>query len=210
MQKKIIICAGLMLSLGACQSMVMSGVTETVHAAAESRSIGEVIDDAGIYTMINHYYLQTDINDLLPNVNVVVRSGRVLLTGVVEKQSTSDLASELAWRAAGVKEVINELKVNPDGSGISRVRDEWIEKQVEAKLALAKGVNILNYSIEVIDKKVYLLGVIASEAELRNVLAVSRRVKGVEGVVSHLRMAQPDEIVYPDPTDKFEKTPYRR
>ena len=196
--------------LTSCQSLVMRGVTEASHAAAESRSLGAVIDDAGIYTEINHYYLQTDINDLLPHVNVVVREGRVLLTGVVQNPKTPQKAVELAWRASGVKEVINELKVDKNGYGWSRAKDEWIEKQVEAKLALTKGVNILNYSVEVVLGKVYLLGVVASEQELKNALAVSRRVKGVKEVISHLRMAAPSELVKPDPTDKFEKHKYRR
>ncbi len=198
------------LGLSACQSVMFTGVTEGTHAAAESRTIGTVLDDAGIYTEINHYYLQTDINDLLPNVNVVVRQGRVLLTGVVKSADTVERAVELAWRASGVVEVINELIINPEGYGFMRANDEWVEKQVEAKLALAKGVNILNYSIEVVQGNVYLLGVVAEEQELKNALAVSRRVKGVKQVISHLRMAEPRELVRPDPTDKFEKPKYRR
>lgn len=199
-----------LLVLAGCQSMVMSGVTEATHAAAESRSVGTVLDDAGIYTEINHYYLQTDINDLLPHVNVVVRKGRVLLTGVVKKPETSEKAVQLAWRASGVIEVINELSIDPKGRGFSIAKDEWVEKQVEAKLALAKGVNILNYSVEVVGGKVYLLGVVGEEQELKNAVAVSRRVKGVKQVVSHLRIAEPGELKKPDPTDKFEKPKYRR
>lgn len=198
------------LGLSACQSIMFTGVTEGGHAAAESRSFGTVIDDAGIYTEINHYYLQTDINDLLPNVNVVVRQGRVLLTGVVKSAETVELAVKWAWEASGVVEVINELIINPEGYGFARANDEWVEKQVEAKLALAKGVNILNYSVEVVRGNVYLLGIVAQEQELKNALAVSRRVKGVKQVVSHLRMAEPRELVRPDPTDKFEKPNYRR
>lgn len=198
------------LLCGGCGSMAFTGVTEVGHAVAETRSVGQVIDDATIYTNINHLYLQTDINDLLPHVNVVVRAGRVLLTGVVKNPQTPRKAVELAWSVSGVSEVINEIEVHQSAGLIKTAQDEWIEKQVEAKLALSKGVNILNYSIEVENAKVYLLGVVASEQELKNVMAVARRVKGVRQVVSHLRMAEPHEIVKPDPTDSFEKTPYRR
>lgn len=208
--KQPFICLLLSLALASCQSMVVSGVTEAGHAMAESRSLGQVLDDAGTYTAINHHFLQTDIDDLLPNVNVVVRSGRVLLIGVVRKPETVERAVEIAWSVSGVKEVINELIVDEEPYRFSRANDEWIEKQVEAKLALAKGVNILNYSVEVVAGRVYLLGLVASEQELQNVLAVSRRVKGVNQVISHLRLAEPHEIVRPDPTDDYPDQPYRR
>lgn len=201
--------AALVLVAG-CQSAVVSGVAETSHAVAESRSVGTVVDDAAIYTMINHYYLQTDINDLLPNVNVIVRSGRVLLIGVVKQQETVQKAVDLAWKVSDVKEVINELKVNPQGQGFSRANDEWIEKQVEAKLTVSKGVNVLNYSIEVVDSTVYFLGIAAHAQEIENAAAIASQIKGVRQVVSHLRIAQPRELRTSDPSDAFEKPKYRR
>lgn len=200
----------LVVSLGACQSMVLNGVTEVGHAVAESRSVGQVVDDAGIYTTINHHFLQTDVNDLLPNVNVVVRSGRVLLTGVVKDPQTPVRAINIAWRVNGVKEVINEIEVNPEGSFLLTAQDEFIEKQVEAKLTITKGVNVLNYSIEVENGKVYLLGVVANQQELDNVMAVSRRVRGVREVVSHLRMAETHELVVPEKTPSQPRQPYQR
>lgn len=199
------------LVLTACETTVMQGITEAGMAAAETRTFGEVIDDAGIYTEINHYFLQTDINDLLPNVNVIVRQGRVLLIGIVDKQRTRELAVQKAWAAKGVKEVINEIEVDPTKGIANRANDEWIEKQVEAKLTITKGVNILNYSVEVVNGKVYLLGLVGSEQELKNVLAITRRVKGVQQVVSHLRLARPDELVNQEPAaPTHPDIPYRR
>lgn len=206
------ICLALMvcLPLAACQSVMLRGATEVGHAVAESRSVGQVIDDATIYTAINHHFLQTDVNDLLPNVNVVVRQGRVLLTGVVNNPDTPRRAVKIAWRVSGVKEVINEIEVDPEGDIVLAAQDEWIEKQVEARLAITKGVNILNYSVEVENGKVYLLGVVASAGERDNALAVARRVRGVREVISHLRLAEPHELTVPDPTDRYPDTEYRR
>lgn len=175
-------------ALSGCQSVLFTTVTETASVAAEERTFGEAVDDTAIYTEINHYFLQTDINDLLPNVNVTVRQGRVLLTGKVDKYETTVLAVREAWRADAVREVINEIEVVPEGGFFSRANDELIEKQLEARLLVAKGVNILNYSIEVVNKKVYLLGLVMSEQELKNVVNVARTTKGVTKVISHLRL----------------------
>lgn len=174
--------------LPACQSIVFTGAREAAMAAAEERTFGEVIDDAGIYTEINHYFIQTDVNDLLPNVNVTVRQGRVLLTGKVDKYETSVMAVRQAWKADGVIEVINEIEVVPEGGLFSRANDEVIEKQVEGRLTITKGVNILNYSVEVVNSKVYLLGLVMDEAELQRVLQVARTTQGVKSVISHLRL----------------------
>lgn len=180
----VILCA---LACTGCQTVVMTGVTETAMIAADKRSMGEAVDDVTIYTEINHYYLQTDVNDLLPNVNVAVRQGRVLLTGKVNQYETAQNAERLAWNAGGVREVINEIVVDPKGSPWSRARDEWVEKQVEARLTVTKGVNIFNFSVEAAGGTVYLLGLVEDDAQLHRVLSTTSTVQGVRRVVSHLR-----------------------
>lgn len=177
----------LLLTLTACQTVVMTGATETAMVAAEKRTLGEAVDDVGIFTEISHYYLQTDVNDLLPHVNITVRQGRVLLTGKVNKHETAQLAERKAWEAGGVREVINEIEVNPQSGPWNRTRDEWLEKQVEGRLTVTKHINIFNLSVEVSNGTVYLLGLVQDDAEMQRVLTTTSTVRGVKRVVSHLR-----------------------
>ncbi len=178
---------GLVLATTGCGPLILGGVTEAGIAAAEDRSMGDVVDDGVIYTAINGLYFDKDVHDLLTNVNIMVRQGRVLLSGKVDQQITKERAVELAWHAKGVKEVIDEIEVDPARSFSDRARDEWIEKQVETKLAITKGVDILSYSIEVSDGRVFILGSVQSQQELKNVFAIARRIKGVREVVSYLK-----------------------
>lgn len=171
-----------------CQSVVLSGAQEGVMAVAEDRSVGQVIDDATIYGNVNHFFLQTDVNDLLAHVHVAVRQGRVLLTGAVDNPETPARAVALAWQAKGVKEVINEMEVLPDSGLVAGATDRLLDKQVEARLTVTKGVNILNYSVDVVNAKVYLIGVVATQDELNRVLQVARTTKGIREVVSYLRL----------------------
>lgn len=173
--------------LGACESMIFTGARETAMAVAEDRPISTVVDDATIYASLNHYFLQADVRDLFPNVNISVKNARVLLTGNVDHAETKDRATTEAWRAEGVQEVINEIEVVPGGRIWNRAQDEWVEKNLEGRLTITKGVNILNYSVEVVNAKVYLLGTVSSEQELDAVLQVARTAKGVSQVISHLR-----------------------
>ncbi len=179
--------AGCMVLLVGCKSSIISGAAEIGMVAAEERTLGEAIDDVGIYTEINHYFLQKDVNDLLSHVNVTVRQGRVLLTGQVKKQETAENAVALAWKVRQVREVINEIEVNPDADFFDKAEDEWTEKQVETRLTFTNGTNVLNYSIEVVNGVAYLLGLAETDKERKIAIQVARTTQGVRKVVNHLR-----------------------
>jgi osmotically-inducible protein OsmY len=184
---------GLLLLLPGCATVAVAGAAGTAKVAAEERTMGEAVDDIGIYTEVNHYFAQADVNDMFPHVGVTVRQGRVLLTGKVNHEDTKFRAEELAWKAGGVKEVINELEVVPDSGPGGRIRDEWVEKQLEGRLAVTKGVNIINFAVEVTNGTAYFIGLVKDQAELDRVLRVASVSKGVRRVVSHLRMFSQNE-----------------
>lgn len=187
--------------LAACQTMAIGAATTTATVAAEERSFGEAVDDGAIYLEINHYFVQTDVRDLLPNVNIIIRQGRVMLTGQVDKPETAGIAVREAWKAKGVKEVINEIDTTPSPGIVDRANDELAEKNLEARLTITKGVNILNYSVDVVNKTAFLLGYVATEDELNRVLNVARSTKGIRRVVSHLRLPNQYPDANPNPAD---------
>lgn len=176
----------LLAALSGCTSIALSGATAVGVTSAQERSIGDAVDDAKINANINHMFLQTDVNDLLMNVGVTVWEGRVMLIGSVDKHETAVKAVELAWKASGVREVINELFVNPDGTAYDKARDEWIEKQIEARLLVTKGISSINYTVEVARANAFIIGTAQDKAEVMRVLAVARTTKGAEKVVSHI------------------------
>ncbi len=177
-----------LFALTSCHTLAIGAATTTTAVAMEERTFGEAVDDGAIYIEINHYFVQADIVDLVPNVNIIIRQGRVMLTGQVDKPETATIAVREAWKAKGVKEVINEIITTPYAGVIDRANDEIIEKNLEARLTITKGVNILNYSVDVVNKTAFLLGYVATEQELNNVLSVARTTKGVRRVISHLRL----------------------
>ncbi len=175
------------LTLSACvPSLVLTGATTTGVVAAQERSAGNAVDDAGIKLTIYNLYLKQGFGDLFKNVTVRVTEGRVMLTGNVDKPETSVEAVKLAWQATGVREVINEIQVN-DRTGIANyARDGWIATQVRAKLLLEKNVRSINYSVEVVNGVVYLMGIAQDEEELRKVTYLASITSHVKQVVSHV------------------------
>lgn len=177
------------LVLSGCAAVATTAATGVGVATAQDRSYGESVDDNLIYAKLNEKFLNADVNDLLVNVTVNVRHKRVMLTGNVEKEETAARAAKLAWQVQNVDEVINEIIVAPDTSAWDVANDLAIKRNLETRLLLTKDVWVINYSIDVVNGTVYLLGNCYTEAEREKALSVARTTSGVKKVVSHLRVA---------------------
>lgn len=172
-----------------------AGATAGV-AAAQERGLSGAVADSRIRVQINHLWLQAD-EEMYRKVSLQVQQGRVLLTGVVPAESMRSEAVRLAWQAEGVQEVINEIRVDPEGGGLETfTRDTWISAQLKSKLLFDGDVSSINYSIETVDGVVYLIGVAQSQGELDRVLAHARNLAHVRKVVSYVRVkeAAGDEV----------------
>ncbi|MCB2081324.1 MAG: BON domain-containing protein, partial [Rickettsiales bacterium] len=167
--------------------VMISGATSTAYAVAQERTIGNAIDDATISAHINSAFIQKDLNELFQRVDVTVQEGKVLLTGAVRKPETRVEAAKLAWKAPGVRAVINEIQVTDKSSVVDYAKDVFITAQVKSRLALAKHLRSINYTVETVNGVVYLLGITKDRAELQEVADIASRVKGVQRVVSHMR-----------------------
>ena len=168
-------CVGIAVGAGAA-----AGV-----AAAEERGAKNAANDKGIQLAINERLFQKDLS-LFGKVSVTVYEGRVLLTGVVQKQADRDEAERIAWEQGRAVEVINELVIAPSGNLIDSANDTWITSQLRFKLTGDSSVVDINYSIDTVNGTIYLLGLAQSEAELLRVTDHARTIQGVRRVVSHV------------------------
>jgi osmotically-inducible protein OsmY len=178
----------LMLAAGGLQGCVAAavgaGATAGV-AASQERGVKGATNDTAIRAEINHYWLQKD-EKLFLNCNLQIHEGRVLVTGAVKDADTRAEAIQLAWKAKGVREVINEVEVTNEGGVGAYARDTAIVTELRSKLLFAKDVDSVNYSIESVNGTVYLLGVAQNQAELDKALNIARNVSYVRRVVSHV------------------------
>lgn len=173
------------LALSGCTAAVVGGGATAGVAIAQERSVGDAIDDATIVATINKLWLEHDW-DLFAHVDLSVLEGRVLLTGKVKTPQDRLDAVRLAWRARGVREVINEIKVTDERGVMNFARDSWITAQLRAKLTFDEKVRAINYSIETVDGVVYLMGLAQDQDELDRVTDYARNIRYVRGVTSHV------------------------
>src|SRR5579871_1730465 len=124
--------AGLASGLSGCVGIVIGGAASAGVAASEERGLGGALSDTRIRTDINAKWLNASM-DMLQKVDLSVNEGRVLLTGTVPTPEMRVEAVKLVWQVDGVREVMNEIKVADEGSGVGGyARDVWIATQLRS------------------------------------------------------------------------------
>lgn len=186
--------AMLMLALGACsfEGTVIGAGAGVGIMASQERGLGQAIDDQAIRIQINDGWLQYS-ERMYRLLTLQVQEGRVLVSGVVPEQEMRLEAIRIAWQPEGVREVINEVRVEEQTGGVDDFAlDTWISTELKAKLVFDKEVSSINYSIETVHGVVYLMGVAQSPIELDRVVEHARNIAYVERVVSYVRLNQPE------------------
>ena len=175
------------LFISGCQSAYMATVTQAVLIEKEERSFNNFVEDTIIVAQLKNAYFSNN-EKIFFNVSVEVTEGRVLLTGSVEQIDERIEATKLAWSIEGVNEVINEIQISND-EGILDYADDLIMKtKINAKLLLNKDILNLNYSVEVVNGIVYLIGIAQSQEELNSVINISENTYGVQNVINYVRL----------------------
>ena len=153
--------------------------------AAEERGLEGAMDDTKIRADINGLWIKEDFS-MFRQVTLDVNEGRVMLTGSVEKPETRVEAVRLAWQAAGVRQVIDEIQVTDQSGIISGMQDSWIANKLRTKLMFDGQIKNINYTVEVENGVVYLMGIAQSQDELDRVIATARDTNDVKKVVNHV------------------------
>lgn len=175
------------LTLGGCVGMVAGGAAATGIAAASEGGIPRAVTDTAIRLQIHDLWFKHSV-DLYRKLDMTVTEGRVLVTGTVTDADMRVDAIRLVWQANGVKQVINEIRVdNPEGlSGYAR--DTWITGRLRTAITLDRNVQAINYTIDTVGGTIYLMGIAQDEAELQRVIDHARNLSYVKDVVSYVRL----------------------
>lgn len=159
-------------------------------ATQKEKGFAAAVDDTRIKAELNGRFFQTDV-DLYRNVSFTVEEGKVLLTGIVPNPDDRVAAARLTWAVRDVREVINELRVADESTLTDKGRDISIATRLRTRLLLDDKVSLINYSIDVVNQTVYIMGVARSEAELQRVLGTARDISYVRQVVDFVRVVAP-------------------
>ena len=165
---------GTAIGLGAAGSTVV----------LQERGFQGAANDSRVALDVRDRLFRADL-DLFGAVNVTVNEGRVLLTGKVAEPDARVEAVRLAWQASGVREVINGIEVTDRSGLVDVARDTWITTRLRTRLLVDREIHSINYSIETVNRVVYILGIGQHPAEIARVVDHARDIPYVRRVVSH-------------------------
>ncbi len=185
----IIISSALILS--GCTGLAIGAGAGLGLAAAQEGGIKSVTNDVAIRAQIADNWLRHDLK-MFSKVDMTVKEGRVLLTGVVDQPEFRIDAVRLAWQAKGVTQVINEINIADQKTIVkgttSVVKDGWITTNLKTRMAIDRSIQSLNFSIDTVNNTVYLMGVAQDEGERDRVIDKARNTKYVANVISYIRL----------------------
>ena len=153
---KVISLMVVILSLNSCSSAVSVGAF-IGNAGTSSKGIKKSFSDTYLKTKVIAKISLLDIKNIA-NISVNVSRGTILYTGYVMSAEKRLLIVKKTWEVEGVKKIINELKIDDDVSLSQRSNDFILRSKINTRLLFKSGINSNNFSVDVVDGEVYVLG----------------------------------------------------
>ena len=170
-------------------SSISSVVSTVGNAGISSKGFKSSLNDSYIKTKIVTNISILDI-DNLPNVSVNVSKGKVLLTGYIDNHNKRLEIVKNVWNIDGVKEIINELKINDTVSISDRASDLLFKTKINSQLLFKSGINSNNYNVDVVDGEVYIIGLADNLDEKIEVEKLLSNLEGISKLITIIDIPQ--------------------
>jgi len=182
MIKKIVSSFLLILLLGSCVKPNFSTFGKGVSIGFDPRTVGMQIDDtlmqknliARLILLEKKYFL---------SIQAEVLDGRIFLTGKVNEPEEKIKITKLAWETKGARSVKNAITIKGQSNFKSTAKDILITTQLRAALILNKLVKSRNYTLETINKKIYIFGIAMDNEEKKEVMSEANKIYDVYDVI---------------------------
>jgi len=170
--------------ISSCASVISATTgNEGIQENRGSRSMGAVVDDNSIETVIKVNLNAADEQLKKAHINVVSFNGTVLLVGQVPSQDIKNLATRVARTSSSrVKEVYNELEVAGATTFLSRSNDAWLSVKIKTLMLADAEVSGMRTKVVTENGVVYLMGLLTQE-EANTAVNLVSNTKGVTKVV---------------------------
>ena len=149
----------LIISLLVNSCAIISTTGSLVGSASTStRGFSGTIEDTYLMSKIVSKITLMKLSNF-SNITVSVNNGNVLLAGNIENQEKRLELIKKVWWIDGVEEVYNELEIGPPISFSEKTEDFIFEAKIEKRLLFEPGIYTNNYSVDVVNGNVYVMGI---------------------------------------------------
>ena len=159
-----------------------------VDITFDPRTIGMQIDDT---IMQKNLVARLSLNEkrYFLNIQVEVLDGRIFLSGKVDNPEEKIKITKLAWETKGVREVKNAITIKGSSNFKQTAKDILITSQLRTALIFNKKTKARNYTLETINKKVYIFGIAMDDDEKKEVILEAEKIYDVEKVIPSIYLA---------------------
>ena len=176
----------IILILTSCSSVGRFGAG--VDITFDPRTIGMQIDDTIMQKNLSARLALAEKKYFL-SIQSEVRDGNIFLSGKVEEPEEKIKITKMAWETKGVRSVKNAITIKGQSNFKSTAKDIFITSQLRSALIFNKKTKARNYTLETINKTIYIFGIAMDKEEKKEVINEANKIYDVEKVVPSIYLA---------------------
>ncbi len=158
------------------------GFGKGVNITFDPRTVGMQIDDTIMQKNLIARLTLKEKKYFL-SIQVEVLDGRIFLTGKVGEPEEKIKITKLAWETKGVRSVKNAIQIKGKSNFKSAAGDILITSQLRSAMIFSKKIKTSNYTLETINKRIYIFGIAFDEDERGEVIKEAKSIFNVKKVV---------------------------
>ena len=184
--KKYFIITLILILISSCSPATRFGAG--VDITFDPRTLGMQIDDT---IMQKNLIARLSLREkkYFINIQVEVLDGRIFLAGKVDDPEEKIKITKMAWETKGVREVKNAITIKGASNFKSTAKDVLITSQLRTALILNKKTKSRNYTLETINKKIYIFGIAMDLEEKKEVISEANKIYDVEEIIPSIYLA---------------------
>src|SRR6056300_1445394 len=159
-----------------------------VSISFDPRTVGMQIDDTLMQKNLVARLTLTDKKYFL-TIQAEVLDGRIFLTGKVDEPEEKIKITKMAWETKGVRAVKNAITIKGQSNFKSTAKDVLITSQLRTALIFNKKTKARNYTLETINKNIYIFGIAMDESEKEEVINEANKIYDVEKIFPSIYLA---------------------
>ena len=153
-----------------------------VDITFDPRTIGMQIDDTIMQKNLNARLALTEKKYFL-SIQSEVLDGRIFLSGKVDEPEEKIKITKMAWETKGVRSVKNAISIKGQSNFKSTAKDILITSQLRSALIFNKKTKARNYTLETINKNIYIFGIAMDAEEKKEVINEANKIYDVKDVI---------------------------
>jgi len=182
MTKKIIKIILLFSIMTSCVGNKLGTFGKGVSIGFDPRTVGMQIDDTLMQKNLVARLTFSEKKYFI-SIQVEVLDGRIFLTGKVDEPEEKIKISKLAWETKGVRSVKNAITIKGQSNFKSTAKDILITSQLRAAIIFNKLIKSGNYTLETINKNIYIFGIAMNDKEKKEIIDEANKIYDVEKVI---------------------------